>query len=173
MSQDSLYLCRVIGDVLQPFSISVSLRVNYSNRLIINGMSFKPSTLARRPVVQIGGTDMRTFYTLVMVDPDVPSPSNPTLREYLLWLVSDIPATTTAEFGKELLSYQSPTPSSGIHRVIFVLFQQPRREMIFPPTFRQQFNTGDFAQQYNLGLPVAALFFNCAREGGSGGRRFT
>ncbi|XP_078446523.1 protein FLOWERING LOCUS T-like [Wolffia australiana] len=173
MQQDSLYLGRVIGDVLQPFNRSVSLRVDYNRRVVVNGISFKPSPVARRPRVQVGGTDMRVFYTLVMVDPDVPSPSNPSLREYLHWLVADIPATTTAEFGTELICYESPTPTSGIHRLIFVLFQQLGRQTVFPPTFRHHFNTGDFARQYNLGSPVAALYFNCQREGGTGGRRFT
>ncbi|CAA6665691.1 unnamed protein product [Spirodela intermedia] len=170
--QDPLCLGRVVGDVLHPFTRSVSLRVEYSNKLVVNGGGFKPSAVARRPSVEIGGADMRTFYTLVMVDPDVPSPSNPTLREYLHWLVADIPATTTVDFGKELLCYESPRPTAGIHRLVFALFQQLGRNTVFPPTFRHHFNTGDFAQQYNLGSPVAALYFNCQREGGSGGRRF-
>ncbi|XP_078448311.1 protein FLOWERING LOCUS T 1-like [Wolffia australiana] len=170
---DSLSMCRVLGDVLQPFLRSVSLRVYYSNKQVVNGAALKPSAIAQPPRVQIGGSDMRTFYTLVMVDPDMPSPSNPCLREYLHWLVADIPATTNAKFGKELVCYESPTPTMGIHRVVFVLYQQLGRDTVFPPTFRHHFNTGNFSRQHHLGLPVAALYFNCQREGGSGGRRFT
>ncbi|XP_078446367.1 protein FLOWERING LOCUS T 1-like [Wolffia australiana] len=169
---DSPSLCRVLADVLQPFLTSVPLRVYYSNKLVVNGAAFKPSAVAQPPRVQIGGPDMRTFYTLVMVDPDVPSPSDRNLKEYLHWLVADIPATTSANFGKELVCYESPRPTMGIHRVVFVLYQQLGRDTVFPPTFRHHFKTGDFAHQHHLGSPVAALYFNCQREGGSGGRRF-
>jgi hypothetical protein len=37
---------------------------------------------------------------------------------------------------------------------------------------RSNFNTRDFAAIYNLGSPVAAVYFNCQRENGCGGRRY-
>nr|CAB3484942.1 unnamed protein product [Digitaria exilis] len=37
--------------------------------------------------------------------------------------------------------------------------------------WRPNFNTRDFSALYNLGPPVAAVFFNCQRENGCGGRR--
>nr|GEV70994.1 flowering locus T-like protein [Tanacetum cinerariifolium] len=107
----------------------------------------------------------------VMVDPDAPSPSDPNLREYLHWLVTDIPATTGARFGQEIVCYESPRPSMGIHRIVFVLFRQMGRQTVYAPGWRQNFNTKDFAELYNLGSPVAAVYFNCQRESGSGGRR--
>ncbi|KAA8533391.1 hypothetical protein F0562_031175 [Nyssa sinensis] len=107
----------------------------------------------------------------VMVDPDAPSPSDPSLREYLHWLVTDIPATTGAGFGHEVVCYESPRPSVGIHRFVFVLFRQLGRQTVYAPGWRQNFNIRDFSELYNLGLPVAAVFFNCQRESGSGGRR--
>nr|AZL87174.1 flowering locus T-like 3 [Petunia x hybrida] len=168
---DSLVLGRVIGDVLDPFTRSVDLRVNYGNRDINNACGFRPSQVVMQPRVEIGGNDLRNFYTLVMVDPDAPSPSNPNLREYLHWLVTDIPATTDATFGNEVVCYESPRPSMGIHRFVFVLFRQLGRETVYAPGWRQNFNTRDFAELYNLNLPVAAVYFNCQREGGTGGRR--
>ncbi|XP_078430757.1 protein HEADING DATE 3A-like [Wolffia australiana] len=169
--QDTLRLSRVVGEVLNPFIRSVYPRVEYT-KLAINGTSFKPSAVARRPRVEIGGDDMRTFYTLVLVDPDAPSPTSPTLREYLHWLVVDIPGTTTGEFGKELVSYESPAPAAGIHLLVFALFQQQGRNTIRPPVSRHNFKTNEFSREYNLGLPDAALYFNCQREEGSGRRRF-
>ncbi|XP_078430758.1 protein HEADING DATE 3A-like [Wolffia australiana] len=169
--QDPLKLSRVVGEVLSPFMGSVFLRVQYT-KFAINGISFKPSAVAQRPRVEVGGDDMRTFYTLVLVDPDAPSPSNPTLREYLHWLVVDIPATTTAEFGRDIVSYESPEPRAGIHRLVFALFQQQGRNTVRPPVSRHNFKTTEFSREFNLGSPVAALYFNCQREGGSGGRRF-
>nr|QLM02168.1 flowering locus T 2A_3 [Masdevallia wendlandiana] len=83
--RDPLIVGRVIGDVLDPFTRKVSLRVTYSSREITNGLELKPSVVVEQPRVEVGGNDMRTFYTLVMVDPDAPSPSDPQLREYLHW----------------------------------------------------------------------------------------
>uniref|UniRef100_A0A803QEF9 Uncharacterized protein n=1 Tax=Cannabis sativa TaxID=3483 RepID=A0A803QEF9_CANSA len=86
-------------------------------------------------------------------------------------LVTDIPGTTGPSFGQEVVCYENPRPTMGIHRYVFVLFRQLGRQTVFAPGWRQNFNTKDFAELYNLGLPVAALYYNCQRETGSGGRR--
>ncbi|ERN20106.1 hypothetical protein AMTRI_Chr06g179300 [Amborella trichopoda] len=169
--RDPLMVGRVIGDVLDPFNRSVTLNVIYNSREVTNGCELKPSAVVHPPRVDIGGSDMRTFYTLVMVDPDAPSPSDPSLREYLHWLVTDIPATTGASFGQEILCYEHPQPTVGIHRFVYVLFRQLGRQTVYAPSWRQNFNTREFAELYNLGLPVAAVYYNCQRESGSGGRR--
>ncbi|XP_010912811.1 protein VERNALIZATION 3-like [Elaeis guineensis] len=172
MSRDPLVVGRVVGDVLDPFIRSAFLRVIYNNREVTNGSELKPSAVVHQPRVEIPGRDMRTLYTLVMVDPDAPSPSNPTKREHLHWLVTDIPETTNSGFGNEIVGYESPRPTAGIHRFVFVLFRQEVRQTIDKPGWRQNFNTRDFAALYNLGPPVAAMYFNCQRENGCGGRRY-
>ncbi|KAJ8460161.1 hypothetical protein OPV22_033087 [Ensete ventricosum] len=168
---DPLRVGRVVGDVLDPFTKSVAMAVRYNSRDVTNGREFKPSQVANQPNVEIGGHDLRTFYTLVMVDPDAPSPSNPTLKEYLHWMMTDIPGTTGSNFGQETMCYESPRPSSGIHRLVFVLFRQMGRGTVYAPMWRQNFCTREFAELYNLGSPVAAVYYNCQRETGSGGRR--
>lgn len=65
--RDPLLVGRVIGDVLDPFTRSISLRVSYGNRDVTNGSEFKPSAVVSQPRAEIGGTDMRTFYTLVSI----------------------------------------------------------------------------------------------------------
>ncbi|KAJ3692100.1 hypothetical protein LUZ60_012450 [Juncus effusus] len=173
MSSDPLMLGRVIGDVLEPFTSAVDLRIEYNNRCVVNGVDLRPTAIVRKPRVNIGGDDFRVSYTLIMVDPDAPNPSNPTLKEYLHWLVTDIPATTDASFGNEITCYESPRPTTGIHRMVFVLYRQLGRETVFAPVIRQNFSVRNFARQHNLGSPVAAAYFHCQREAGSGGRRFT
>ena len=76
------------------------------------------------------------------------------------------------ELGRELITYESPRPSMGIHRFVFVLFRQLGRDTVYAPGWRQNFNSKQFAELYNL-VPVAAVYFNCQRETGSGGRRTT
>nr|ANS56354.1 FT-like protein [Pinus armandii] len=159
-----LLMLRVIGDVLDRFVPCVNLAVTYASRQVINGCELKPSAVVFAPRVIIGGEDLRDFYTLVMTDPDAPNPSNPIQREYLLWMVTDIPAATIASLGIELAPYESPRPTIGIHRYIFVLFKQMGRETVFPPMSRINFNTRDFAYTNGLGLPVAAVYFNAQRE---------
>ncbi|KAJ4793314.1 Flowering locus T [Rhynchospora pubera] len=168
---DPLVVARVIGDVLDPFVRAAPLRVTYGSREVNNGCELKPSQVVNKPRVDVGGNDLRTFYTLVMVDPDAPSPSEPNHRETLHWLVANIPGTTGVNFGQEIVSYEEPKPTLGIHRFVFVLFQQPSRQTVEAPGWRPNFNTRDFAELYNLGSPVAAVYFNCQRESGSGGRR--
>ncbi|CAL5193074.1 unnamed protein product [Lathyrus oleraceus] len=160
----------VIDDVLNPFTNSVSLSVVINNKEISNGCLLKPSQLVNRPRVSVGGEDLRTFYTLAMVDADAPSPSNAFLREYLHWMVTDIPATTSASFGKEAVFYESPKPSAGIHRFVIVLFKQLGRDTVFAPEWRHNFNTRNFAEINNLVI-VGSVYFNCQRERGCGGRR--
>ncbi|CAD6250417.1 unnamed protein product [Miscanthus lutarioriparius] len=166
MSRDPLVIGNVVGDILDPFIKSASLRVLYNNRELTNGSELKPSQVANEPRIEIAGHDMRTLYTLAMVDPDSPSPSNPTKREYLHWFYSNYIS------GNEVVSYESPKPSAGIHRFVFVLFRQSVRQTIYAPGWRQNFNTRDFSALYNLGPPVASVFFNCQRENGCGGRRY-
>ncbi|XP_042503697.1 protein HEADING DATE 3A-like isoform X2 [Macadamia integrifolia] len=169
--RDPLVVSRVIGDVLDHFNRSIAIRVIYNSREVANGCDLRPSAVVNQPRVELGGNDLRTLYTLVMVDPDAPSPSEPNLREYLHWLLTDVNATRGNAVRQEIVSYESPRPTVGIHRLVFVLFRQVGRQTIDAPGWRQNFITRDFAELYNLGLPVAAVYFNSQRERATGGRR--
>jgi len=65
MSRDSLIVGRVVGDVLDPFTKTTDLTVTYGSRDVTNGREFKPSQVVNQPKVEVGGTDLRTLYTLV------------------------------------------------------------------------------------------------------------
>ncbi|CAK8542803.1 unnamed protein product [Lathyrus sativus] len=106
-SRNPLVVGRVIGDVLDPFESSIPLQITYGNRNVSNGCELKPSQVANQPRVSIGGDDPMIYYTLVLVDPDAPSPSYPSFREYLHWMVTDIPATTGASSGMYIISLHS------------------------------------------------------------------
>ncbi|KAK4409074.1 protein CENTRORADIALIS [Sesamum angolense] len=167
MSSDPLVIGRVIGDVVDHFSSTVKMSVTYnSNKHVYNGHELFPSTVTSKPRVEVHGGDMRSFFTLIMTDPDVPGPSDPYLREHLHWIVTDIPGTTDSSFGKEVVSYEMPRPNIGIHRFAFVLFKQKKRQLgcMRAPACRDGFNTRNFAHENDLGLPVAAVYFNCQRE---------
>lgn len=67
--RDPLVVGRVIGDVLDAFTRSISLRVIYNNREVNNSCELKPSLVVNQPRIEIGGDDLRTFYTLVSLQP--------------------------------------------------------------------------------------------------------
>ncbi|KAJ7947982.1 Terminal flower 1 [Quillaja saponaria] len=166
MMSDPLEVGRVIGEVVDYFTSTVKITITYnSNKQVFNGHELFPSSVTTKPKVQVHGGDMRTFYTLIMTDPDVPGPSDPYLREHLHWIVTDIPGTTDVTFGKELVPYEMPRPNIGIHRFVFLLFKQKQRQQtVIKPPSRDRFCTRKFAEENDLGLPVAAVFFNAQRE---------
>nr|ANS56351.1 FT-like protein [Zamia furfuracea] len=163
-SRVPLMAARVIGHVLDMFTPSVDLSVAYGNRRVCNGCELRPSAVSSAPRVFVGGDDLETFYALVMTDPDAPSPSNPTLREYIHWIVVDIPAGGSNLSGQELMVYESPRPIIGVHRFVFALFKQMGRQTVVEPESRLHFSTRDFAAINGLGLPVAAVYFNARRS---------
>ncbi|XP_038905378.1 protein SELF-PRUNING-like [Benincasa hispida] len=172
MASEPLVVGRVIGDVLDSFTQSMEMCVFYSNnKQVFNSHEFFPSAVATKPRVAIQGGELRSFFTLIMTNPDVPKPSDPYLREHLhckhlhmIWIVTDILGTIDTTFGREIVSYEIPTPNMGIHMFVFVLFKQKQRQSVNPPSSRDQFNTRAFATDNDLGLPVAAIYFNAQRE---------
>ncbi|KVI09228.1 CEN-like protein 2 [Cynara cardunculus var. scolymus] len=165
ITSDPLVIGRVVGDVVDNFTPTVEMSVTYNlSKQVYNGHELFPSSVTAKPKVDVRGGDMRSFFTLIMTDPDVPGPSDPYLREHLHWIVTDIPGTTDSSFGKEVVSYETPRPNIGIHRFVFLLYKQRGRQTVTCPSSRRSFNTRNFAQENQLGSPVAAVFFNCQRE---------
>ncbi|KAE9613857.1 hypothetical protein Lal_00016367 [Lupinus albus] len=163
-SVDPLIVGRVIGDVVDMFVPSVNMSVYFGTKHVTNGCDIKPSIALDPPRVTLTG-NMDNLYTLVMTDPDAPSPSEPSHREWIHWIVTDIPGGTNPHRGKEILPYVGPRPPVGIHRYILVLFQQKGPlGLVEQPPSRASFNTRYFARQLNLGLPVATVYFNSQKE---------
>ena len=59
-----------------------------------------------------------------------------------------------------------PRPPVGIHRYVLVLFTQKVElpAAVTPPESRANFNTRAFAARFDLGLPVAIVYFNAQKE---------
>nr|AZL87182.1 mother of FT and TFL1-like 2 [Petunia x hybrida] len=162
---DPLVVGRVIGDVVDMFVPSVTMSVYFGSKHVTNGCDIKPSIATDPPKITVGG-HAADLFTLVMTDPDAPSPSEPNMREWVHWIVTDIPGCNNVARGKELLGYVGPRPPVGIHRYILVLFRQkaPMPGILQPPLCRSHFSTRAFAQQLDLGIPVATVYFNAHKE---------
>lgn len=169
-SVEPLVVGKVIGEVLDMFQPTTEFTVHYGAKRVSNGCDIKPSAAVERPNVKVFGSSSKAtpnLYTLVMVDPDAPSPSEPKLREWLHWIVVDIPEGSDNMKGRELVEYMGPRPPTGIHRYVLALFKQEGRVMggsWLPEGCRSNFSTRQFAAQYGLGLPVAAIYFNSQKE---------
>ncbi|KAK4711301.1 hypothetical protein R3W88_005814 [Solanum pinnatisectum] len=146
----------VVGDFVDMFVPVVEFTVEYASKQISNnGVEIKPAEAAQKPRVHIKGSPYsNNLYTLVMADPDAPSPSEPTLREWLHWIVTDIPE---GAMPLKVVEYMGPKPPAGIHRYVFTLFRQKEAEQVphKPPQGRSNFKTRQFASDNGLGLPVA------------------
>ncbi|XP_039004288.1 protein MOTHER of FT and TFL1-like [Hibiscus syriacus] len=91
-SVKTIVVGEVIGDMLDMFTPSSEFTVQCGSKQVTNGRDIKPSAAADKPHVQILGHSLSSnLYTLVMVDPDAPGPSEPRLREWLHCIVVDIP----------------------------------------------------------------------------------
>ncbi|KAF3332728.1 protein MOTHER of FT and TF 1-like protein [Carex littledalei] len=99
-SVDPLVVGRVIGDVVDLFVPTIDMSsITYGTKQINKGCDIKPSMAADAPTVNIAGKTS-DLYTLVMTDPDAPSPSDPTMKEWLHWLVVNMPGGTDPSQGK-------------------------------------------------------------------------
>ncbi|XP_061368819.1 protein MOTHER of FT and TFL1 homolog 1-like [Gastrolobium bilobum] len=166
-SIEVLTVGKIIGDVVDPFAPAAEITILYGSKQVANGCDIKPSLAAERPHVRIlGASNSGNLYTLVMVDPDAPSPSEPTYREWLHWIVVDIPEGSDASQGREVVMYMGPCPLAGIHRYVFVAFKQTDGPLVGvgPPQGRANFKSREFASRHHLGLPVAAVYFHSQKE---------
>ncbi|EIE26451.1 PEBP-like protein [Coccomyxa subellipsoidea C-169] len=179
---EDLTAAKVIPDVISGIDPApgVALKIQYGDTPITTkgGRLPRPETL-NAPSVQV--TDLvgnvlskldplklqaDTKYTLVLSDPDAPSPAMPTSREFLHWIVTNAPFGDITK-GEVAVPYAPPSPPAGVHRYVFSLFQQPKgTNLNVPaPASRARFNTQKFSQLYDLGEPVAAAYFEVAAPG--------
>ncbi|KAM1242624.1 hypothetical protein ACFX2G_034960 [Malus domestica] len=90
-SVDPLVVGRVIGDVVDMFVPTLSMSVYFGSKHV--SCDIKPSMAINAPKITFTGHHGE-LYTLVMTDPDAPSPSEPNMKEWIHWIVFDIPGET-------------------------------------------------------------------------------
>jgi phosphatidylethanolamine-binding protein (PEBP) family uncharacterized protein len=97
------------------------MKLLYNNTEIISGTHLTPLQAHSEPKVEYTANPNK-LYTLIMHDPDA------VVGNYLHWVVINIPDNAIAN-GQQLLNYKGPAPppGSGIHRYIFLVFEQANR----------------------------------------------
>ncbi|KAI7845211.1 hypothetical protein COHA_001255 [Chlorella ohadii] len=164
-----LKAAKIIPDIIDRVSpaSAAELEVAFHGKAIQNGQLISPKDAAAAPKVHIRGGSEGGLFTLLASDPDPPDPANPVYREWLHWIVTNIPAGGDASQGTEVAAWRGPSPPIGTHRYVFLLYQQPNQEPLQvadpsggEPSKRAKFNTRSFAKAHNLGDPVAVTWFN-------------
>ena len=102
-----------------------------------------------------------------MTDPDAPSREKPTAAEWLHYLVINISGIAVDQ-GETVAEYigAAPPAGTGLHRYIFLVFEQKERIDYRAPLRsnrsdegRSCQNTRALAQRYGLGTPIAGNCF--------------
>ncbi|CAH0390512.1 unnamed protein product [Bemisia tabaci] len=119
--------------------------------------------------------DDDAYYTIIMSDLDAPTPGKPYLREWLHWLVVNIPRDNITA-GETLGEYIAPVTKNftGRHRYVITAYRQPGgfRQLRFhedrldnkSDVGRVRFSTNTFANDYNYGDPWAMNFWYMSHD---------
>ena len=131
-----------------------NINVLYNGRQLTydDNITIEESQIA--PVVNYN-KDINKWYTLMMVDPDAPSPSNPKYRYWLHWLVVN---QSTDSDGNIINEYNGPNPPEGSHRYYICILNQPSYISGIKKQERKRFQVSDFVNEYDLKLISCTKF---------------
>ncbi|XP_061393173.1 protein D2-like [Musca vetustissima] len=157
----------IIPDVLDEAPMQF-LKVTYVDDVSADrGIELTPTQVKDPPNVEWEPETDDTYYTLLLTNPDVPSRENPAWRDWVHWLVVNIPGNQI-DNGEVLDDYigAGGRPGTGLHRYIILLFKQPgklefdeQRHGKTEAAGRENLYTRQFMEKYQLGTPVAGNVF--------------
>uniref|UniRef100_A0A8C5ZNW1 Phosphatidylethanolamine binding protein 4 n=1 Tax=Marmota marmota marmota TaxID=9994 RepID=A0A8C5ZNW1_MARMA len=115
------------------------------------------------PIVKFPRALEGATYTLMMVDPDAPSRSEPTKRYWRHWLVTDIKFTCLSLSPPAAYKPPSPPANSGFHRYQLLVYLQERNEVLSllpsESKSRGSWNMESFLNRFHLREPEASTQF--------------
>jgi phosphatidylethanolamine-binding protein len=147
------------GDILPEFSPSIPLGVSYGSHAADFGNQYELREVPKAPSIHFTGLPGES-YTILMMDPDAPGPKEPAMRNWLHWIVENIPSNGDVSAGHVVTSYAPPTPPKGNHRYVLLLCQQQRGVKMAAenPPGRGKFSAIDFIGRHSL-KPVGINYF--------------
>ena len=105
----TLRSAKIIGDIVNDVIDSgVTLEVDFNGTKVQDNTTLRPAQAASTPRATLVGTHRGSgLYTIIATDPDPPNPEKPIYREWLHWLVTNVPGGPTAEAanGTEVTPY--------------------------------------------------------------------
>ncbi|KAI0390160.1 phosphatidylethanolamine-binding protein [Xylariaceae sp. FL0594] len=173
------------GDDFRP---TTRLHVMYGDgKAVDNGTFFRAGECAEAPRIKFAPEEKDeedeyndASYTLLLVDPDAPTPDEPKYAFWRHWVLSGLrpqgpgdSADATAA-ASELTTYLGPGPKddSKPHRYVFLLYREPRGGLSLSKedvggeefTQRRSFKPAEFAERHSLRL-VGVNWMYCAGDG--------
>ncbi|KAH6911201.1 phosphatidylethanolamine-binding protein [Coprinopsis sp. MPI-PUGE-AT-0042] len=148
--------------------LGVTFTANSQPTIFKAGQSVARNVTASTPQLSLYGPAGSGPFVIIMADPDVPTPQNPTYGPVRHWLAGNYYPSPTSNVltpsGTAITPYFQPTPGVGspAHRYTFLLYKQPanfnEQRVVTPQTSILNWNVSQFATQVGLGDPVAGTF---------------
>lgn len=135
------------------------MKILYNNSELKNGVFLSPKETHAEPKIEYSAKP-NTLYTLIMHDPDA------VVGNWLHWVVVNI-KDNNVKNGDELFKYTGPAPpkGSGVHRYIFLLYEQPER--IQTQLTNRMITMDNFYKKLNMKLePISSVYFKSKNQDG-------
>ncbi|KAJ6465564.1 PEBP-like protein [Mycena vitilis] len=178
---------RAVTAAFSAANISASLGITFNPKALLE-VSFpqahgKPVTLhagihlpinatAGPPSFEIRGAVGRGPFVVAMVDPDAPTPEDPSLAQVRHFLAGDFHLRGDCLFNTTaaVSDFIQPAPPAGssAHRYVLLLYKQSpafaHQQLVNASTSVLGFNISQFASAVGLGEPVAGTFMLVAPD---------
>ncbi|KAF5347002.1 hypothetical protein D9756_011027 [Leucocoprinus leucothites] len=160
-------------DISITFNPTALLEVTFpeagANAITIHaGQQLPRDSTAGPPTFSVRGTNRRGPFVVAAVDPDAPTPQNPTSAEIRHFLGGNFFVSGNSGLLRNstaaVSEFLQPTPPAGsdAHRYVFLLFNQPDgfndQTLVTPTTSISNFDIAAFADAVGLGNPIAGTF---------------
>ncbi|TCD62350.1 hypothetical protein EIP91_007048 [Steccherinum ochraceum] len=160
------------GDLQITFNPRVLLEVTFPETTgpdihLKAGVQLPRNATAGPPTFNIRGQPGGGPFVVAAVDPDAPTPQEPTsaqIRHFLGGNFRLVPGGGLVNSTAALSNFLQPTPPAGSdpHRYVFLLFEQPRgfnqQTLVNSTTSISNFNISQFAAAVGLGSPLGGTF---------------
>ncbi|RDW68829.1 YbhB/YbcL family Raf kinase inhibitor-like protein [Aspergillus mulundensis] len=154
------------GLIPNAFTPTTELAVKFGEKAVELGNLFRVSEVKSAPTLSFeneADVPESQLYTLLLVDPDAPTPDDPKFAFWRHWVVSGLTAAEGlgAESAKVLTEYLGPGPKdeSRPHRYLFLLFREPgglvlSKEDVGGEEFvqRRSFGAKEWVERHGLSL---------------------
>ncbi|KAE8152529.1 phosphatidylethanolamine-binding protein [Aspergillus avenaceus] len=176
----SLHSAGLLGMSIIPgdFLPSTELNVTFGDRPVSLGNLFRASECKAAPQVSFAAetSDIKPphKYTLLLIDPDAPTPDDPKFAYWRHWVVSGLqPGEAFGSSAQVLTEYLGPGPKDDSlpHRYVFLLYREPfglrlSKEDVGGEEFvqRRSFQAPEWVKKHELEL-VAVNWMQGAGDG--------
>ncbi|KAH6660880.1 phosphatidylethanolamine-binding protein [Truncatella angustata] len=163
------------------FTPGTKLSVAFGDRSVALGNFFRAGECKIPPTVSFSpeaGASSSASYTLILTDPDAPTPDDPKFAFWRHWILSGLQPLSgngglVAVTKGPVTEYLGPGPKddSKPHRYLFLLYREPegldlKKEDAGGEEFvqRRSFKPAEFAEKFGLKL-VSVNWMTCAGDG--------